>query len=428
MSTENASDSSGGETAFQAALFLGRLRACRVTSAAVPEPVLAAAAAAAARTGRRVLRVVGAAESADVVVLGWDGETAPATGLAVPSWRLGLPPVPTLVWAACLRAAWSEPGQAPFPGRRFRRAGILSLCSGLGADPDSVERALDRALPDAHLIAADGPELLLGPAVAALPQAVVEGLRRGHHLLPVLDEGASDHGQPPVKRRESVHAVSGDFSQAPEVSGHYVIRSAMAALETSRRPLPRGSLPVLTDPAMRSLAERFLLPCGRHLLQNPDGNWITGFTDPVADALVQERTGTLSDAERAVLALVLLHTVAIPRAQGRHRHSRWTGEPHAVTLATLASNRKISKVVMSAALRGLRAAGMVAESTTGRYIPGPALDRLTEHRSSMLWEDLILVGRPDGHLAAAIRRRRGLTGPLPHPDSLVDNPAGTDRP
>ncbi|WP_405649625.1 hypothetical protein OG581_52540 [Streptomyces sp. NBC_01386] len=425
MSGEDAPGAPGEEVASQAALLLGRLRVSRVASAAVPDAVLAAAAAAAAQTGRRVIRIVGRADDEGVLVLGWDGETAPAAGLAVPSWRLGLPPVPTLVWAVCLRAAWPEPHLVPFPGRAFRRAGILALCSQLGADPDSVERALDRTLPDAHLIVTDGPQLFLGPAVAALPPAVVEGLRRGHHVLPVLDEDAAQ--SPPMRQRSALE-LSGDVGQTPEASDHYVVRSAIASLETARRPLPRASLPGLTDPAMRSLAERFLLSCGRHLLQTPDGNWITGATDPVADALVEEETGTLTDVERAVLALVLLHTVAIPRAQGRHRHSRWTGEPHAVTLATLASNRKISKAAMSAALRRLRAAGMVAESTTGRYIPGPALDRLTEQRSGLLWEDLILVGRPDGHLAAAIRRRRALTGPLLHPDNPVDNPAEMDRP
>lgn len=81
---------------------------------------------------------------------------------------------------------------------------------------------------------------------------------------------------------------------------------------------------------------------------------------------------------------------------------------------------------MRTALRRLRAAGMVAETTTGRYLPGPALDRMSEARSNLLWEDLILVGRPDGQLAAAIRRRRGLDVPAP-PGELPDEPTETDR-
>lgn len=414
MSAEDTSEEPGQQIAFQVALLLGRLRALRAVPATVSESVLAAAAAAAAQTGRRVIRVHDAARgTADMLVLGWDNETAPVPGLVAPSGRLGLSPVPTLVWAACLRAAWPKPELAPFPGQTLQRTDILSLCcSGLGADRDVVERALDRILPEAQLIVAEESELRLGAAVAALPPAVVEGLRRRHHLLPVREEREPADRSAPLKGRASARKVPVDAGQVPEASDHHVVRSAIATLETSRRPLPRNSLPALTDPAMYSMAKNALLPCGRDLQQTPEGTWATGFCDPVADALVDEGTGTLTAEERAVLALVLLHTVAIPRAQGRHRHSRWTGEPHAVTLTTLASNRRIPKVTMRAALRRLKAAGMVAESTAGHYVPGPALERLSEYRSSLLWEDLILAGRPDGHLAAAIRRRRGLSDPL----------------
>ncbi|MEU6445075.1 hypothetical protein [Streptomyces sp. NPDC047046] len=412
------------DRAFQAALLLGRLRAAGVASAETSGPVAAAAAAAAARIGRRVIRVHGEDRSVDVLVLGWDGETAPAAGLA-PGWRIGLSPVPTLVWAACLRAAWPRPERAPFPGRPFRRADIVSLCSQLGADREAVKQAVERTLPEAGLIAVDGDEVRLGAAVAALPAVVVEGLRRGHHLLPApgadvqAGEGAASVAPPH-------EVVPSDAEPAHEMSDGYVMRSAVATLETARRPVPRGELPMLADPAMRAAVEQALLPCGRQLLQTGDGNWVTGFCDPLADALVAEGVGTLAAVERAVLALVLLHTVAIPRAQGRHRHSRWTGEAHTVTLAELASNRRISKAAMRTALRRLRAAGMVAETTTGRYLPGPALDRMSEARSSLLWEDLILVGRPDGQLAAAIRRRRGL-GVAALGGELSDEPTETER-
>ncbi|WP_329353779.1 hypothetical protein [Streptomyces anulatus] len=412
------------ERAFQAALLLGRLRAAGVTSAETSGPVAAAAATAAARIGRRVIRVHGVDRSADVLVLGWDGETAPAAGNLAPGWRIGLSPVPSLVWAACLRAAWPRPERAPFLGRPFRRADVVALCSQLGADREAVKQAVERTLPEAGLIAVDGGELRLGAAVAALPAVVVEGLRRGHHLLPAprtdvqADEGPASVAPP--------YEVPSDADPADEMSDGYGMRSAIATLETARRPVPRGELPVLADPAMRAAVEQALLPCGRQLLQTGDGNWVTGFCDPLADALVAEGVGTLAAVDRAVLALVLLHTVAIPRAQGRHRHSRWTGEAHTVTLAELASNRRISKAAMRTALRRLRAAGMVAETTTGRYLPGPALDRMSEARSNLLWEDLILVGRPDGQLAAAIRRRRGLDVPAP-PGELPDEPTETDR-
>ncbi|MFE2070456.1 hypothetical protein ACFXDH_50250 [Streptomyces sp. NPDC059467] len=391
----------------------------------VPDAVLTAAAAVAGHSGRRIIRVRGSAATTDVLVLGWDGDTAPSAGLVSPPLWLGLSPIPTLVWAACLRAAWPEPGLAPFPGRPFVKGSIASLCSALGADRKSVEQALERTLPDAHLITAKKAVCGLGAAVAALPPAVVEGLRRGHHLLPAAQAEVPGMEQIPVPGQGSSREIPADTGPVPEASDPYVVRSAIAALETARGPVPRGALPVLADPAMRSAAEGLLRRCGRQLLQTADGNWATGFGDTVAEALVAEGTGTLGAVDRAVLALVLLHTVAIPRAQGRHRHSRWTGEQHAVTLA---SNRKISKVAMSAALRRLRAAGMVAESTTGHYVPGPALDRLSDERSSMVWEDLILVGRPDGHLATAIRRRRGLAASLPPDDGRpADGLAETDQ-
>lgn len=425
MASEQVAVSEADEgRAFQAALLLGRLRAAGVASAETSGPVAAAAAAAAARIGRRVVRVHGVDRVADVLVLGWDGETAPVADSLAPGWRVGLPPVPTLVWAACLRAAWPRPERAPFPGRLFRRGDIVSLCSELGADRDTVERAVDRTLPEVGLIAADGNELRLGAAVAAFPAVVVEGLRRGHHLLPAAGEGQA--GDEPASVVVPPHEVPADAEPALEMSDGYVVRSVVATLETARRPVPRGALPMLADPAMRAAVEQALLPCGRQLLQTAEGNWVTGFSDPLADALVAEDAGTLAAVDRAVLALVLLHTVAIPRAQGRHRHSRWTGEAHTVTLAELASNRRISKAAMRAALRRLRTAGMVAETTTGRYLPGPALDRMSEARSNLLWEDLILVGRPDGQLAAAIRRRRGLNVPAP-PGELPDDPTETDR-
>ncbi|MFE9374788.1 hypothetical protein [Streptomyces sp. NPDC006711] len=411
------------DRAFQAALLLGRLRAAGVTSAETTGPVVFAAAAAAARIGRRVIRVHGVGRLADVLVLGWDGETAPAAGLS-PAFRIGLSPVPTLVWAACLRAAWPRPERAPFPGGPFRRAAIVALCSQLGADREAVERALERTLPEAGLISVDGDELRLGAAVAAFPAVVVEGLRRGHHLLPapVADEQASGGPDSAVP----AHEVRADAETALEMSEGYVVRSVIATLETARRPVPRAELPMLADPAIRAAVDQALLPCGRQLLQTAEGNWVTAFRDPLADALVAEEVGTLAAVDRAVLALVLLHTVAIPRARGRHRHSRWTGEAHTVTLAELASNRRISKAAMRTALRRLRAAGMVAETTTGRYLPGPALERMSEARSNLLWEDLILVGRPSGQLAAAIRRRRGLEVPASHGE-LSEIPTETDR-
>ncbi|MFB9608717.1 hypothetical protein ACFFTQ_37795 [Streptomyces roseofulvus] len=428
MTFENGSSSSGSdaEEDLQAQVLLGRLRAQGVASAAVGESVLARAASAASGSGRRIVRVSGSTPG-DLVVLGWDAETAPVAGISVAGWQVGLPPVATLVWAACLRAAWPRPEVLPFPGVAFLRADVVSLCCRLGADEDAVERTVDGVLQTARLLVSQGDVLRLGPAVAALPAVVVEGLRRGHHLLPAMHAEGLDSGEAGGEKAVApAREVGGGDRLVDGGADGYLVRSVIAALESARRPLPRASLPMLADPALRARVGRALERGGRQLLQTEQGNWVTGFRDPVSDALVAEGTGTLGDVDRAVLALVLLHTVALPRAQGRHRHSRWTGETHTVTLAVLASNRKISKVAISAALRRLRAAGMVAEATTGRYLPGPALDRLTAERSNLLWEDLILVGRPDGHLAAAIRRRRQLADSPVSPSVAASGGAGKD--
>ncbi|MER6910293.1 hypothetical protein ABT354_01265 [Streptomyces sp. NPDC000594] len=84
----------------------------------------------------------------------------------------------------------------------------------------------------------------------------------------------------------------------------------------------------------------------------------------------------------------------------------------------LARNRALTQTAIRQALRTLRAAGMVDTMGKGNYIPGPALQRLSPARTSALWEDLILAGRPGGHLARAIAERRAAerTDPAPRED------------
>jgi DNA-binding transcriptional ArsR family regulator len=314
------------------------------------------------------------------------------------------------VWAACLRAAWPDPSLPPFPGADFAPQDITETCTALGADPDTVRTALDRALPAAHLITATGPRRRLGPATAALPTPAIDALRRAHHRLPrsTTPPGVMD------ERHTLAHAAVEEANGTQPPSEH-LAHTLIAALETARGPLARSDLTPLADPAIRAQAAHALAGCGRQLLCTPEGNWITGYPDPVAQALIAEGSGVPSRAERAVLALVLLHTVAIPRARGHHRHARWANTSHPVTADELALNRAITKTTIRHALRKLRTAGLVAEAAPGRYIPGPALERLTAHRAEALWEDLILIGRPDGHLAAAIRQRRAAPRP-PVPD------------
>jgi hypothetical protein len=187
-----------------------------------------------------------------------------------------------------------------------------------------------------------------------------------------------------------------------------MVRAAAAALEMARGSVARADLPALADPAVRRALEHSLAACGRILISTPEGNWITGFPHSVADALVEADAGTLSPTERAVLALVLLRTVAIPRAHGHHHHDHWTVTTRPTTLDELATNRRLTRRQIRDGVRGLRAAGYLTTTKAGHYVPGPALQRISAARAASLWEDLVLLGRPDGHMAEKIRARREL--------------------
>ncbi len=106
-----------------------------------------------------------------------------------------------------------------------------------------------------------------------------------------------------------------------------------------------------------------------------------------------------------MLALVLLRAVAIPRAQG-WLDGAWTSSSHPVTLDELAANRQLSRTKISDALQGLRAAGYIASTPSGGYILGPAMARLSPAGMETLWEDLIVLARPNGYMAERIRARR----------------------
>jgi hypothetical protein len=207
-----------------------------------------------------------------------------------------------------------------------------------------------------------------------------------------------------------------------------MVRAAITALEIAQGPVARSDLPALADPAIRRATEDALASCGRTLISTPDGGWTTGYLDHIAQALATEEAGTLTRTERAVLALILLRTVAIPRAQGRHHHSGWTGTDHPTTLDELSANRQLSKATIVEAIRGLRAAGYVTTTSSGGYIPGPALARLSPTRREALWEDLVILGRPNGYMAEKIRSRRPGATMTAHSGFQPANAAGEDQP
>ncbi|MEU0303076.1 hypothetical protein ABZ252_26990 [Streptomyces sp. NPDC006175] len=384
------------------ALLLAALRAEGQAECPTDAAVIEGAAQAAALAGRTVLQFDDADHAQAVVRLGWPAGNAPNED------HLGgqLPPplsrIIRLVFAVCLRAAWPDPSLPPYPGHVFDANLVAHTCLDLGARADRIAAALDRVLPGHGLIAGTGAQSYLGPAVAALPGPVKAALRRGHHQLPRL---VSDSDQP---RAEAPVSPPADLTapDQPPSSSLQVARSLVTALETAHGPLTAREVGALADPGTRAQVEEILAGTGRCLVRTPSGTWTTGYRDAVAAELSAAGVGTLSSAERAVLALVLVHTVALPRALGRHPHDQWDSRRQPVTVTELARNRKLAQTTIRQALRTLNAAGMVDTAGPGNFVPGPALQRLSPARVSALWEDLIIAGRSDGHLARAILERR----------------------
>lgn len=191
--------------------------------------------------------------------------------------------------------------------------------------------------------------------------------------------------------------------------------AAWAALEYGSEPASEAGLPALRDAALRHLLDQMLHRTGRTLVHAGAYLWTSGYRDDIAAELAANGWGVLPPLERAALTLVLIHSVAIPRAEGRLTGDDWRSL-HPTTPTLL---RRLSQVHgqrrLSAALQWLRAAGLVQvvrgadpEIARASYVPGPALHRLTPSARQRLQENLILAVGPDTALATAITVRRSL--------------------
>lgn len=179
---------------------------------------------------------------------------------------------------------------------------------------------------------------------------------------------------------------------------------AVAAVETAKLPVPAQELRALLEPALRHVVEQVLAEAGRVLIKSGPG-YLTGYADDVRQQLAALGIGVLPPDVRAVLTMVLLFSVAIPRAEGRlAAHAPWTsGVP--VPAALLKSGRIERKGTVDDALKELRIRDLV-QPKHGGVVPGPQFLRLTSRACSALFEELVLLAEPHGDLALAIRRRR----------------------
>lgn len=198
------------------------------------------------------------------------------------------------------------------------------------------------------------------------------------------------------------------------------VLAAFAAVEHGREPVPEAQLPALRDATLRRHLQRLLQRVGRTLVPADGTHWTSGYDDDIAARLSAEGWNALAAVDRAVLVLVLIHSVAIPRSQGVISGDSWTSA-HPTSADELVKYAQMPRGEIRPALQRLRAAGLVQVAPwRGRsgdagtaYLPGSALHRLTKQARRRLEHELILAAAPESPLAAAIRARR----PPPSGDS-----------
>ncbi|SDG06010.1 hypothetical protein SAMN05421505_101262 [Sinosporangium album] len=372
------------------------------------------------------------------------------SGIALPVWPDGATPSLLLeyqvnpvaveragetrrVLAACLKCCWTDGGTDPWPGEPAPVGLVLDTYRALIGRTDDLMRnwavgALRRLHDSAWIVLSDG-FVRLGPRCATWPPETHTQLAELVRRLPEPGEpGAPAGGETPLIADEHlveavlVEAVPGGGSVA-EASAATDLDEALEAFDERRRaelvaafmavehaaePVHEARFAALRDPAPRRALADLLARRGRVLVQRRE-HWTSGFDDRVA-----ARVGaSLGEAERAVLVLVLIHSVAIPRAEGVLAEDTWLS-PHPTSVDELRRHTQVPVGELSAALRALRHAGLVAQVKAGEegggYVPGPQFHRLTPAARRRLQEELILAAGPHTPLGAAVRARRGDRG------------------
>ncbi|MFJ4473140.1 hypothetical protein ACIP2X_37390 [Streptomyces sp. NPDC089424] len=181
------------------------------------------------------------------------------------------------------------------------------------------------------------------------------------------------------------------------------VRAAVCAVETARLPVPAARFRALAEVPLRRVVEEVLAASGRTLLGVGEG-FLSGYDDMVRARLADEDVGVLPREDRAVLTLVLLFSVAAPRAGGSVLpQALWTqGVP--VNRERLKQSAVPDRVV-DAALSRLAAADLVRTTGSG-IVLGSQLLRLTSAAQADLFEHLVLLAEPQGVMAESIWRRR----------------------
>ncbi|MFI0486143.1 hypothetical protein [Actinomadura sp. 9N215] len=186
--------------------------------------------------------------------------------------------------------------------------------------------------------------------------------------------------------------------------------AAYMAVEHAAEPVSEVRFAALREPALRRTVEEMLALSGRTLVRSEQTRWTSGYGDDVAAELARDPECVRPVQERAVLTLVLIHSVAIPRAAGSLADDSWLS-PYPTPMDELRRRTQLPLGELEASLRRLRLAGLVSQvkagaDDAGGFVPGPQFHRLTDAARRRLQEELILAAGPDSPLAAAIRARR----------------------
>ena len=188
-----------------------------------------------------------------------------------------------------------------------------------------------------------------------------------------------------------------------------LVEAAYALLEHGNGPVHRQLLPALRDATSRERLEELLRRTGRTLVEVDPLHVTSGFDDAVRIELADSGWQPLPLADRAVLVLVLVHSVAIPRSEERLAPDSWDSQ-FPTTQLDITRHSKVPPGEARAALSRLTACGLLRTvrggDQDGGYVPGPRLSRLTPAAREQLQDQLILAAAPDHPLAAAIRERR----------------------
>ncbi|MFF5263727.1 hypothetical protein ACFY4C_32770 [Actinomadura viridis] len=186
--------------------------------------------------------------------------------------------------------------------------------------------------------------------------------------------------------------------------------AAYMAVEYAAEPVAEVRFAALRQPSLRRTVEEMLRLRGRTLVRSGKAEWISGYRDDVTAELGADPDCVPPVADRAALTLVLIHSVAIPRAAGLLADDSWMS-PYPATLEELRRRSQLPVGELESSLRRLRTAGLVAQvkaggEEAGGFVPGPQFHRLTPAARRRLQEELILAAGPGSPLAAAIRARR----------------------